>query len=95
MLKIAQDIEGSDVFEGTGMLKKLMKEFTQLEKEYGENFTVYGYQSLVLLYKADGNKKKALEYLELYKNAANKRFNKSKKGLPDFVTEFIAEVEQM
>ena len=95
MLKIAQDIEGSDVFEGTGMLKKLMKEFKQLEKEYGENFTMYGYQSLGILYKEDGNKKKALEYAEKYKQAALKRWSKSKKGLPASVTKFIEEVEKM
>ena len=95
MYQMAKDINENDVFEGTGMCQKLIKEFKQLEKEYGENFTMYGYQSLVLLCKVDGNKKKALEYLEKYKEEANKKFNKSKKGLPDFVTEFIEEIEQM
>ncbi len=95
MLQIAKDVEESDVFEGTGMLEKLIKEFKQLEKEYGENFTLYGYQSLVLLYKVDDNKQKALEYLEKYKEAAKKRFNNPKKGLPASVKEFIEEVEKM
>ncbi|WP_421919897.1 thioredoxin domain-containing protein [Marinifilum sp.] len=95
MLQMAKDIDENDVFNGTKMCKKLIKEFTQLEKEYEENFTDHAYKGLVLLYKADGNKKKALEYLEKYKEEADKRFNKSKKGLPDFVTEFIEEIEQM
>ena len=95
MLQMAKDIDDNDVFEGTGMCKKLIKEFTQLEKEYEEDFTYNGYKGITLLYKADGNKKKALEYVEKYKEAAKKLFKNSKKGLPDFVTEFIAEVEQM
>ena len=95
MVQMATDIDENDVFEGTGMCKKLIKEFTQLEKEYGEDFTYNGYKGITLLYKADDNKQKALEYLEKYKEAAKKRFNNPKKGLPASVKEFIEEVEKM
>ena len=95
MYLMARDIDKNDVFEGTGMCKKLIKDFEQLEKEYKENFDNNAYRGITLLYKVDGNKQKALEYLEKYKEAAKKSFNNPKTGLPGFVKEFIEEIEQM
>ena len=96
MSQIVRGVAENDVFEGTGVSKKLIKDFKQLEKEHKENFNYQAYRGFTLLYKVDGNKKKALEYLEKYKVEAKKMFyDPNKKEMPDFVTEFVEAIEQM
>ena len=96
MYMMAETInENSDVFDGSGMYKKLIKDFTQLEKKYEENFDYGAYQSIIRLYKLDGNKKKALEYLEIYKLDAEKKFIPVLNRLPGDVQKFIEEIENM
>ncbi|WP_421918614.1 thioredoxin family protein [Marinifilum sp.] len=96
MYMMAETInENSDVFDGSGMYKKLIKDFTQLEKKYEENFDYGAYQSIIRLYKLDGNKKKALEYLEKFKLDVEKKFIPILKRLPKDEQKFIEEIEQM
>ena len=96
MYMMAETInENSDVFNGSGMYKKLIKDFTQLEKKYEENFDYGAYQSIIRLYKLDGNKKKALEYLEKFKLDVEKKFLPTLKRLPKDEQKFIEEIEQM